>query len=116
MVQVVNIDKDLVLAHDARLADSFFSRLIGLLRTDRLPPGNGLVIRPCNSVHTFGMRYAIDVIFTDNQGRILKIIHRLNPGELALCRGAVYGVELPAGTAYAGRAEIGDTLQYRSAV
>lgn len=82
-----------------RFAESFRDRLLGLLFRAPLGPGQGLLIAPCGSVHTFGMRYAIDVVFLDRRGRILKIVHRLVPWRAAACAGADQVIELAAGEA-----------------
>lgn len=87
------------LAH-LRVADSFFARLVGLLHTRELAHDAGLLIRPCNAVHTLGMAYAIDVLFLSKEGRVLKVVHAMPPGRLgAPVRGAKQVVELPAGAA-----------------
>ncbi|HLO94144.1 MAG TPA: DUF192 domain-containing protein, partial [Burkholderiaceae bacterium] len=54
-------------------ARSFWQRLGGLLVRPRLGAGEGLLLKPCNSVHTCFMRYAIDVIYLDREGRVLKL-------------------------------------------
>lgn len=113
-----NMSKDTVLASRARLADSFFTRLKGLLGTKGLEAGEGLVIRPCGSVHTFGMKYAIDVVFAAADHRVLKTVPGLGPGRMAACGGSRYVVELPAGTLAATATEAGDflTLAFSSEV
>jgi uncharacterized protein len=80
-------------------ADSFFARLGGLLALPRLRENQALVLAPCNSVHTFFMRYAIDVVFVDKQGRVLKLVEHLAPWRAAGCWRAHAAVELAAGRA-----------------
>lgn len=97
-MEIVNLTTGKTLARDARVADSFLTRLKGLLGTRCLPAGEGMVIRPCNSVHTFGMKYPIDVVFADAAGRVLKTVTFLEPWRMAACGGSRYVVELPPGT------------------
>jgi uncharacterized membrane protein (UPF0127 family) len=76
-------------------------RLKGLLGTKELGSDEALHLQPCNSVHTLGMRYAIDVVFLDKNGRILKIVHGLKPHRVAWCWQAHSVLELAAGQAQA---------------
>ena len=84
---------------DVRRADSFFSRLGGLLVLAPLQSGQGLLLVPCASVHTAFMRYAIDVVFLDRDGVIKKIVPCLKPWRAAACPGAHQTLELAAGQA-----------------
>jgi uncharacterized membrane protein (UPF0127 family) len=108
-----NLDKDCLLADDLRVANTFFSRLKGLLGTASLPPGGGLLIQPCNSVHMFGMRYAIDVLFLDASEAVIRVCHSLRPNQMAYCRQAASVVELPAGTAEATGTAAGHRLEFQ---
>lgn len=96
--RICNTTKDTLLVQDLRVADTFWSRLKGLLGTASLPAGKGLLITPCSSIHMFGMRYAIDVIFLDRDFKVLKILHSLPPGAAARCPGSAHVLELPGGT------------------
>ncbi len=84
-----------------RVAKSYWQRLRGLLGTRSLDSEEALWIDPCSSVHTFGMRYAIDVVFVDRQGLVLKVFHNLSPWRAAWCRGARSVYEMAAGQAKA---------------
>lgn len=83
------------------VARSFFARLGGLLARPRLRENQALVLAPCNSVHTLFMRYAIDVVFVDKQGHVLKLVEHLAPWRAAGCWRAHAAVELAAGHARA---------------
>src|SRR5688500_15532614 len=97
-VRVVNVTRAALLAERADLADSFVARAQGLLGRVTLPAGEGLVIRPCNAVHTAGMAFSIDVVHLDGDGRVLRIAADLRPWRLGpLVRGSRVVVELPAG-------------------
>lgn len=81
-------------------AESMASRMVGLLGKPELPAGAGLLIVPCNQVHTFGMKFVIDVVFLDSSQRILKICHNLKPWRLSpLVWRAKAVLELRAGEA-----------------
>lgn len=85
--------------HRIRLATSWWPRLIGLLTTRSLDNPCGLWIEPCASVHTMGMRYAIDVVFVRRDGTVAKVVPRLKPWRAAVCPGAASTLELRAGLA-----------------
>lgn len=100
------------LAGAARLANNFWSRFRGLMWTDALPEGQGLLIVPCNSVHCFGMRYPIDVAFLSREGTVLHVIPDMAPGKLSpLVKGARATLELPAGMLEKTGTQVGDRLE-----
>ncbi|WP_374564989.1 DUF192 domain-containing protein [Ideonella sp.] len=82
-----------------RQAARWWSRAIGLLATPALEDPCGLWIAPCNSVHTLGMRYPIDVVFVRSDGTIAKVVEQLRPWRAAGCRQARFTLELRAGLA-----------------
>ena len=108
---LVNRTRKTVLAKRLRIADSFFTRLRGLLGTRSLPEGEALLIRPCNSIHMLGMRYAIDVVFASAENIVLKTVSSLAPGRLATCSEAACVLELPCGTLEQSATEVGDQLE-----
>jgi uncharacterized membrane protein (UPF0127 family) len=79
-------------------ARSFGARLGGLLARAPLEHHEALLLSPCASVHTFFMRYAIDVAFCSRDGTVLKVV-TLKPWRMAACRGARTTLELRAGMA-----------------
>jgi uncharacterized membrane protein (UPF0127 family) len=83
----------------------------GLLGRSALRSGEGLLIRPASSIHTFFMRFAIDVVFIDRAGIVVKIVAALRPWRLAASRGARCALELGAGEAEARGIRIGDQLR-----
>lgn len=88
-----------VVASAVRVACSPWSRLRGLLG-HTLESGEGLLISPCNGVHTFFMRYPIDVVFLDGEGGVLLIREAMPANRMVpWVRGAHRVLELPAGTA-----------------
>jgi uncharacterized membrane protein (UPF0127 family) len=110
-MEVYNLTTGKTLAKNARLAASFFSRLKGLLGTKYLAAGEGLVIRPCNSIHTFGMNYPIDVVFADGEGRVKRMAAYLGPRRVMVCQGSRFVVELPPGTLAQTGTMVGDYLR-----
>lgn len=66
-----------------RIADTFWSRFIGLMGQEPLPEGQGILIRPCNSIHMFMMKFSIDAIFLDRDFNVIKLIRNLNPGSFS---------------------------------
>jgi uncharacterized membrane protein (UPF0127 family) len=79
------------------VATGFGSRLRGLAWRERAQAGPGLLIPRCSSVHTFGMRFDLDVYFLDRDGRILSLRRRVPPRRVLWCRGASAVLEVPAG-------------------
>jgi uncharacterized membrane protein (UPF0127 family) len=74
------------------------SRRRGLLGRDTFPPGAAVVIAPCQAIHTFFMRFPIDVLFVSREGRVVKVRHALAAGRISGALRAYAVIELPAGT------------------
>lgn len=97
-VRVVRTDSRVPVASSAMVADSFLSRLRGLLGRPPLRHGQGLLLLDCPSVHTLGMGHAIDVAFLDAEGTVVRSYDELEPWRLGPGgEGAVHALELPAG-------------------
>jgi uncharacterized protein len=110
-MKLLNSSHDTVLAEQALLAETPGARRRGLLGTDSLPDGEGLLILPCRQVHTFGMRYPIDVVFIDKDWTVRRVVHRMKPRRLSplvLASRAV--LELPPGKASETATAKGDFL------
>ncbi|MDP4120107.1 MAG: DUF192 domain-containing protein [Bacillota bacterium] len=71
------------IADDVRVADNFFSRLVGLLSTPSMSDNQGLLIKRCRQVHCIGMRFAIDVVFINKENKIVAIESNLKPGHFS---------------------------------
>jgi uncharacterized protein len=85
------------LTNNLILANTALKRLRGLMGRKALAPNEALWLRPCNSVHTFWMRFAIDVLWLDRQLRIVKLVSNLRPFRLTLpASQAASVIELPA--------------------
>jgi uncharacterized membrane protein (UPF0127 family) len=82
---------------EAWLADTFLSRLRGLLGRKRLGDNDGLMLMRCAAVHTIGMHYPLDLVFMDKNGKVLKCQKGVKPFRGASARGAYYTLELNQG-------------------
>ncbi|MDI6869865.1 MAG: DUF192 domain-containing protein [Bacillota bacterium] len=113
---VINAKTGARLADRAELAESFWARARGLLGRAELKEGEGLILRPCNSVHMFFMRFPLDVAFLDKIGRVVGLSWNLPPGAVSrIYPRAVQAVELPAGTLGRTGTNLGDILEFRPA-
>lgn len=101
-----------MLADRADIADTSAKRRTGLLKHTKLDPGEGLWIAPTEGVHTFGMKFPIDVIFLNKKRKILKIRPNMVRARIAISLRAHSVLELPAGTVEATGTLKGDTLQF----
>lgn len=110
-VRVVNLTRQSELASHVEVADQGARRRKGLLGVDELAPGEGLWIAPCEAVHTFGMRFAIDLVYLDRSRRIVKIRHRVPRSRISGCLRAHSVLELRAGSAADAGAQVGDQLE-----
>jgi uncharacterized membrane protein (UPF0127 family) len=104
-----------VLATTVETAFDSAARRRGLLGRDGLPAGTALVIAPCSLVHTFSMRFAIDVIFVARDGRVLKIRRAVPARRLAGAWQAFATVEMAAGSVERAGVAVGDYLVVESA-
>jgi uncharacterized membrane protein (UPF0127 family) len=90
------LDRRVVAGVEVPVADGFASRLLGLAFLSRRRAGSGLLIPRCRSVHTFGMRFPIDVVFLDRAGGEIARVSALGPCRLAADRRAAAVLELPS--------------------
>ncbi len=104
-----------VICERCTLADHAPSRLKGLLGRDSLPSGEGILLRPAGSVHTWLMRFPIDVVFLDRELTVLDVVPGLVPWRAAGKRGAKAVLELPAGEAARRGLQPGDRLELAAA-
>jgi len=109
---IYNRSREIVLARRGRAATSYWSRLVGLMGRARLEADEALWLQPCNWVHTLGMRFAIDVLYLDRQGQVLRAIPELVPQRLGPpVWPARAVVELPAGTIARTSTRAGDWVE-----
>lgn len=105
-----NSTRNTVLAESADMADTSAKRRTGLLKHERLNPGDGLWIVPCESVHTFFMKFPIDLVYLDKKRKVRKVRHRVPAWRLSVCLSAHSILELPAGTLEQTGTKVGDEL------
>ena len=101
-----------MLADRADIADTSAKRRTGLLKHTGLAPGEGLWIAPCEGVHTFGMKFPIDVLFLNKKKKILKARQEMVRGRIAFSLLAHSVLELPAGTLAQTGTVAGDQLEF----
>lgn len=83
MSVLLNLTKEIEILNNIEIADTFESRLKGLLGRRSLDQGVGLIISPCNSVHCFFMKFSIDVAFIDKNNKVVKLIGNMKPGSVS---------------------------------
>ena len=110
-IAVRNVTRTAELANRVQLAGDGANRRKGLLGRESLAPGEGLWIVPCEAVHTFGMRFPIDLIYLDRKHRIVKTRSNVGPWRLSACLRAHSVIELAAGTVHSTRTAAGDIVQ-----
>lgn len=111
-LQVINLTRGTVLASSLDVADRGETRRKGLLGRKSLAPGEGLWIVPCESVHTFRMQFAIDLVYLDKKKRIRKIRSSVGPRRVSACLTAHSVLELPSGTILDTQTQVGDVLEF----
>jgi uncharacterized membrane protein (UPF0127 family) len=101
------------LISNALFAESFVSRIKGLMGTKKLSSDNGLLIPNCRQVHTFFMNYTIDIIFLDSKNKIIEI-QTLSPWKVSRWRRSAEKVlEVPKGFAKLNKLKKGDVLEVK---
>ena len=114
--RLINVTRHTVLATDLCVAETFWERVRGLLGRKNLAPGEGLVIPRCRSVHMWGMRFPIDVVFLDRSSRIVWQRQGLAPGAISpIIWRAVTCIELQVGTLVESQTQVGDQLELTEA-
>jgi uncharacterized protein len=114
-VEVRNVTRDRILGNAVVEAGTFLSRLQGLLGSRGIEAGGGLWIRPCNSIHSFGMRFAFDALFLDGTMRIVGLYRGFPRNRISRIFPRARGVlELPAGTIVQTGTEVGDEIAFRT--
>jgi uncharacterized membrane protein (UPF0127 family) len=111
MLRVWNKTQNTLVADRADVADTSAKRRQGLLKHTGLEPGQGLWISPCEAVHSFGMKFEIDVVYLDKKKRVLKIRESMKLWRLSACLRAKSVLELPAGQCKATQTIVGDELE-----
>ncbi len=114
-LRVSNTTRKTVLATSMEVASTSSKRSKGLLGRQSLSDGEGLWICPCEAVHTFWMRFSIDLVYLDRKNRIRKLLSAVPPWRLSGCLLAHSVLELPSGTIRETRTQRGDALEFTPA-
>jgi uncharacterized membrane protein (UPF0127 family) len=113
-VYVYNKTRESLIGTEVAVADTYWSRLVGLLGKTRswVRPGRGLWIVPSRGVHTIGMLFPIDLIYLDRSRQVIHIEEHVRPfGISKVCLKAESVLELPTHTIFRSRTQLGDTLE-----
>lgn len=112
-LSAMNLDTGAVVADRVAVADTRATRAVGLLSRSGLEPGEALWIVPSRGVHTWGMRFAIDVVALDARGVVIDQVSGLRPWRIRLPRRGTAGVlELPSGTLDASGTVLGHRIEF----
>lgn len=112
-MKVIHLKTDRVIASNVKLADTFMSRLIGLMFVKEMKGMDALLLVPGNSIHNCFVRFAIDVVFLDKENKIVKIIRGFKPWRFTrIYFSANKVLEMAAGTLIS-EIEEGDKLEVR---
>ncbi len=112
--QITNKTRQTVLATTVDVADNPAKRMKGLLGKDHLPANNALLITPCNSIHMFFMRFAIDAIFINTDDKVVGLCPNLQPYHISpIFFKACSVIELPAGTIALTQTKLGDQIAFK---
>ena len=113
VVRASNATRGTVLGESIRVADTGLTRIVGLLGERKLSRGDGLLILPCQGVHTWGMMFPIDVVVLDGQWNVLALRRRLRQFRITrIFWKAAAVLELPVGTLDSTLTSVGDTLSF----
>jgi uncharacterized membrane protein (UPF0127 family) len=114
-IEIANLTRGTVLGVHVRVAENALARAVGLLGQTRLDPGGGLLIDPSSGIHTFGMRFAIDVVALDRQLRVGGVWENLGAFRIAgLSWKTSCVLELPVGIIRDSGTCVGDQLEIRN--
>lgn len=99
-VKLIQESSNEVVIEDLEFGVCYFSRLRGLMFRQDLPPGKGLIMIPCSSIHTFFMRFPIDLVMIAKTGEVLKVAQNVKPWKMILGEPQTYAIlEVKAGGA-----------------
>jgi len=101
-----------VLFNQAKVTQTAWERLRGLLAYPRLDDNQALLITPCSSVHMFGMRYPLDIAYLNKAGEVIKTVASLRPLAISMCWGASATLEMPVNALSKHNIQKGDVLTW----
>ena len=114
-MQVENQTRGRPLITHGEVAETFWMRFRGLMGRSSLKDGEGFVLKGDKSIHTFFMRFAIDVVYADRTGRVIRVDTAMSPNRIGpIVLGAEYVLEMPVGAIQASGTVAGDQLLIRT--
>jgi uncharacterized protein len=113
-LRVRNSTRETEIGSGIEIADTGARRNKGLLGRTGLEPGEGLWIVPCEAVHTFAMKFPLDLIYLDRNRRVVKVRGHVRPGRISGALRAHSVIELPSGAIAASQTRRGDILELES--
>ena len=112
-MQVLNQTRNVLLITQGRLANTFWSRLRGLLGSMPLKSGEGLILAGEKSIHTLFMTFPIDVVYVDKNYKVIRVDPNMVPYRLGpFIAKSAYVLEMPAGTITNSATQVGDQLKF----
>jgi len=112
---LVNATKKTVVSDNCHFANTVLKRMVGLLNRGQFDKGEGLLLDRCYGIHTFGMRFPIDVLFLDKDLCVIRAVKALPPYRTCVVKKSVYVLEVPVGALDTSRTGEGDQIQIRTA-
>ncbi len=110
LYNIKNVTKGTKLASSAKVASNFSSRLFGLMFKKNIRDEEALIFYQAPSIHTFFMRFPIDILFLGRQMKVKRIVCGLRPWRLSVCWGASTTIELPSGKIRQTKVQVGDKI------
>jgi len=112
MLRVENSTRGTILVDRGRVANTIWTRFVGLMGVHHLDAGDGLAIIPCSSIHCFFMKIPIDVVYVNKEDQVVALDPDLKPWRMgSINRGVKYVIELPAGVIERTGTAVGDQLK-----
>lgn len=116
-MKITNVTKNTVIAENADVASTLWTRIKGLLGRTSLTPGEALIITKCRSIHMLFMKFAIDAIFVDRHHRVVHVTGNIRPFQLsAYVPRADFVIECAPGTIGTTKTALGDQLELSGSV
>ncbi|OOM80581.1 hypothetical protein CLPUN_12470 [Clostridium puniceum] len=110
-MEIINKNNNKLLANRVIEAGTFITRLKGLMFEKRLEDNTAMFIYPCNSVHTYFMKFSLDILFVSKEFKVLHLVENMKPGNIScFVRKSMGVLELPAGTIKKTNTKKGDFL------
>lgn len=110
-MKIYNSTQNDLISDNVKVADNFFTRSVGLLSKKSLKDSESLIIKPCCSIHTFFMRFDIDVLFVNKKNELVAFYENVKPWKiLPIHLTSAYVIELPAGQIAMKNISLGDII------